>query len=568
MTEGTVDIHELEKLRPNTDSNKDISNNTQAVSAESPQKWSIILEPALAGAMMAINLGQTSLQNFYLRTACTVDLGYSLDVCDRGVGEEFRTAEAASQMVVSGVNISRSFVGCLLSTIVLLFVGPWSDCSGRRKPLLIMPLVGMCVMTTGVLLMLTFPGASTVQVLYVVQIPMSLGGNFGLLLAASFSHVGDICHASGRDVTRTMGSHRAAIQIAHVLGAVCGPLLYRQLGFYGVFPLVLLLQFASLVYVIVVIKDVNVNNDNKVSVFNWRLPLNAFQCLVRRRDGYKRTIILLMLIVALGDRMLLSAEVLLAYMFYRYKFHWDDVMFGSFLAYRNIISFLGTLLILTVLKRRLRLSDEVVGVLSCMSYVLATSGLVAASTTLVVFLRTLLILTVLKRRLRLSDEVVGVLSCMSYVLATSGLVAASTTLVVFLLPLIGIIAQGSQVVQRPILNRQILPTEQGKIYSVLGALESATQTFSSPLYSLLYTKTVSTRPDAWLAPGIILAVFQMLSYALTRRLGIKTTKDIAQIEKNASLPTDKSVKEKDESPPKEEPNGTQLVGDETVINKV
>ncbi|XP_013173768.1 PREDICTED: proton-coupled folate transporter-like [Papilio xuthus] len=522
MTEGTVDIHELEKLRPNTDSNKDISNNTQAVSAESPQKWSIILEPALAGAMMAINLGQTSLQNFYLRTACTVDLGYSLDVCDRGVGEEFRTAEAASQMVVSGVNISRSFVGCLLSTIVLLFVGPWSDCSGRRKPLLIMPLVGMCVMTTGVLLMLTFPGASTVQVLYVVQIPMSLGGNFGLLLAASFSHVGDICHASGRDVTRTMGSHRAAIQIAHVLGAVCGPLLYRQLGFYGVFPLVLLLQFASLVYVIVVIKDVNVNNDNKVSVFNWRLPLNAFQCLVRRRDGYKRTIILLMLIVALGDRMLLSAEVLLAYMFYRYKFHWDDVMFGSFLAYRNIISFLGTLLILTVLKRRLRLSDEVVGVLSCMSYMLATSGLVAAS----------------------------------------------TTLVVFLLPLIGIIAQGSQVVQRPILNRQILPTEQGKIYSVLGALESATQTFSSPLYSLLYTKTVSTRPDAWLAPGIILAVFQMLSYSLTRRLGIKTTKDIAQIEKNASLPTDKSVKEKDESPPKEEPNGTQLVGDETVINKV
>ncbi|XP_068624434.1 proton-coupled folate transporter-like isoform X2 [Battus philenor] len=418
-------------------------------------------------------------------------------------------------MVVSGVNISRSFVGCLLSTIVLLFVGPWSDCSGRRKPLLMTPLIGMSVMTTGVLLLLTFPGASTVQVLYVVQIPISLGGNFGLLLAASFSHVGDICHASGRDITRTMGSHRAAIQIAHVLGAVCGPLLYRYLGFYGVFPLVLLLQLASLLYVILVIKDVNVNDENKVSVFNWRLPLNAFQCLFRRRDGYKRTIILLMLIVALGDRMLLSAEVLLAYMFYRYKFQWDDVMFGSFIAYRNIVSFIGTLLILTVLKKRLRLSDEMVGVLSCTSYILATSGLVAAS----------------------------------------------STLVVFLLPLVGIIAQGSQVVQRPILNKQILPTEQGRIYSVLGALESATQTLSSPLYSLLYTKTVSTMPDAWLAPGIILVVFQLLSYAITKRLGIKTARDI---EMNASATLDKS---KDLSNSKEEANDSNVVGN-SVTNKI
>lgn len=95
-------------------------------------------------------------------------------------------------MVVAGVNISRSFVGSLIATAVLLFVGPWSDCSGRRKPVLILPLVGMCVMTTAVLFMVTFPGFSTAQVLYAVQIPMSLGGNFGLMLAAAFSHIGDV----------------------------------------------------------------------------------------------------------------------------------------------------------------------------------------------------------------------------------------------------------------------------------------------------------------------------------------------------------------------------------------
>lgn len=100
--------------------------------------------------------------------------------------------QAASQIVVSSVNISRSFIGCLLSTIILLFVGPWSDCSGRRKPLLIMPLIGMCVTTSAVIMMLIFPGASTVLVLYAVQIPIALGGNFGLLLAAAFSYLGDV----------------------------------------------------------------------------------------------------------------------------------------------------------------------------------------------------------------------------------------------------------------------------------------------------------------------------------------------------------------------------------------
>lgn len=58
----------------------------------------------------------------------------------------------------------------------------------------------------------------------------------------NFNLIFQVCHSTGRDVTRSMGTHRAAIQMAHVIGAVSGPLIYRWLGFYGVFPLVLLLQ--------------------------------------------------------------------------------------------------------------------------------------------------------------------------------------------------------------------------------------------------------------------------------------------------------------------------------------
>lgn len=74
----------------------------------------------------------------------------------------------------------------------------------------------------------------------------------------------------------------------------------------------------------------------------------------------------------------------------------------------------------------------------------------------------------------------------------------------------------------------------GKIYSVLGALESATQTLSSPLYSLLYNKTVASMPDAWLIPGIALAALQSLTYMTTRKLR-RSQEPAASQEKNIPL---------------------------------
>lgn len=56
----------------------------------------------------------------------------------------------------------------------------------------------------------------------------------------------------------------------------------------------------------------------------------------------------------------------------------------------------------------------------------------------------------------------------------------------------------------------------------MGALQSAIQTLSSPLYSLLYSRTVSTFPDAWLLPGLGLALIQLTAYLIARRLRLKS----------------------------------------------
>jgi hypothetical protein len=75
-----------------------------------------LLEPALVGAMIAINLGQTSLQNLYLKTACTVDLGKDINICSRGVGEDFRVAEVTTSQQC----LIRQQIGTFLSYLIII----------------------------------------------------------------------------------------------------------------------------------------------------------------------------------------------------------------------------------------------------------------------------------------------------------------------------------------------------------------------------------------------------------------------------------------------------------------
>lgn len=112
----------------------------------------------------------------------------------------------------------------------------------------------------------------------------------------------------------------------------------------------------------------------------------------------------------------------------------------------------------------------------------------------------------------------------------------------------------------------------GKIYSVLGALESATQILSSPLYSLLYAKTVSTMSDAWLLPGIGLALLQLLAYLATRKLGARYIEENIPPRKNIRMhqlqksETEKLRKEEECEEDKSESNSKLNLSEKSVKN--
>lgn len=97
-----------------------------------------------------------------------------------------------SQQIIASLSVVSNFVGGVITCVVLLFLGPWSDSSGRRKPVIIIPIIGMMATSVGLLILQAFPKVSTAWAIYMEVLPLSFGGSNHLLMMATFSYLGDV----------------------------------------------------------------------------------------------------------------------------------------------------------------------------------------------------------------------------------------------------------------------------------------------------------------------------------------------------------------------------------------
>ncbi|KAG8313704.1 hypothetical protein J6590_002175 [Homalodisca vitripennis] len=59
------------------------------------------------------------------------------------------------------------------------------------------------------------------------------------------------------------------------------------------------------------------------------------------------------------------------YLFTRYRFNWNEVDYSIFSTYSMLVGLLGTLLSVGVFSHMLKIDDALIGVMSCMSKILA-----------------------------------------------------------------------------------------------------------------------------------------------------------------------------------------------------
>ncbi|XP_014223806.1 solute carrier family 46 member 3-like [Trichogramma pretiosum] len=488
-------------IATNHNNNVDAKNQQQQVSAQQSAKtWkdmglrekarfiarNITVEPLVALYIIPSVLAALATQNLNLEKACKVNLGYSDLVCASLSARNtsgYAHEEAAVQGLVASMQTWKTALQSFFPSILIVFMGAWSDRTGLRKPCMMLPIVGEFLTSVSLLACtywfyeLPMEAAGVFEALW----PALTGGWFTMIMG-TFSYIGDITSVESRTVR--VGAVNAFLSLGVPIGMALSGVLYIELGFYGVFGIATVCYVLSFLYGLLVIKEAPRSRELRKSLKAAKLASNAqdleagvnstrswwaevrdffalrhvketFRVVFKEgpRNRRKRVMVLMIIVMVLIGPM--YGEMSVMYLFTRYRFNWNEVQFSFFSTYSMVTSLIGTLFMVGFFSHVLKMDDAMIGVLSCISKILA--GFVYAF--------------------------------------------ATTDMLIYIAPLVEIISGTSFIVMRSITSKLVPPEELGKVNSLFGVCEAIVPLVYGPMYSSIYAATFDNFPGTFFLVG-------------------------------------------------------------------
>lgn len=210
----------------------------------------ITVEPMLACYIIPSVLASLATQNLNLEKACRVNLGYSKELCDALT--ERRTAnytveEREVQQLVASMNVWKTMLQSALPAFLIMFVGSWSDRWGKRKPCMLLPIVGELMTVMGLMVCTFFFHELPMEVAGFVEgfFPAITGGWFTMFMGV-FSYIADVTTVDMR--TLRIGIVNVFCSLGIPVGLALSGVLYKKIGFYGVFSISAVMYVMALYY--------------------------------------------------------------------------------------------------------------------------------------------------------------------------------------------------------------------------------------------------------------------------------------------------------------------------------
>lgn len=217
----------------------------------------ITVEPMLACYIIPSVLASLATQNLNLEKACRVNLQYSDEVCTALEARQtanYSHQEMRVQQLVASMSIWKTLLQSSLPAVLIMFLGSWSDRRRRRKPCMLMPIVGEFLTSIGLIFCTYFFYQLPMEVAGVTEalFPAMTGGWMTMFMAI-FSYIGDITTLETR--TLRIGIVNVFCSVGIPIGTALSGVLYREIGFYGVFSLSASIYVFSFFYGLLRIKE-------------------------------------------------------------------------------------------------------------------------------------------------------------------------------------------------------------------------------------------------------------------------------------------------------------------------
>jgi len=425
----------------------------------------ITVEPMVFPYLVATVLVILTNQNLNIQKACRVKLHLDTEVCNGLENKDsdssnLTSSEISVQKLVADMLIWQTILQSSLPAIFVLFLGSWSDRNRLRKPCMMLPIYGEIIRNIGLLICVYFFDEIPMELTGLVQsLPIAITGFWTVMFMAVFAYIGDV--STIKNKTMRIGLVNATMALSLPIGTGFSGILYRKLGFTGVYTIALVLCFISIWMACVCVHDTKIiksHKENKKSYwtsiiffFNLKHIIEAFKVTFKNEKNNRRMKVIALTILITGIMGPLQGEKGVAYLFTRVKFDWNEVQYSVFSTSMLCINLVGTFFVLGVIVRKFNVDDALIGTVA----------------------------TTLK-----------FISQFVYAFATSEVMFYSGIFVNCL--------QGPSIISMKSIINKIIPAEElGQVSAVTGIGENVIPVVCGPLYSYVYEATVDYFPSAY-----------------------------------------------------------------------
>ncbi|XP_052744626.1 proton-coupled folate transporter-like [Bicyclus anynana] len=441
------------------------------------------VEPYLFCFVLPNIISAVAVQKLNMEKACRADLNYSEYVCTGAISgtlDDNLTSEALSgaQIMVADMTAWTQPLQSSIPAVAILFIGAWSDATGNRKYLMLVPVFGELVSSLLLILanyyFIEWPLWATGLI---ESLPSALAGGLSIALMGSYSYIADITTLETR--TFRMGCVAVIVTLGIPLGSSISGVLTESVGYYGIFAICAALYAFGLVYTYVRIHDVR-NEPLKgtlvqklISFFHPRNAWHTISLLILspKKELIQIWLVVLAHIVLIGP---VFGESSVLFLYTLRKFSMDIVDFSLFSTYSVVMGLIGTALAVTIFSQRLQMHDSLVGLIAAICKVV-------------------------------SSFVYGLAPNRSWFF--SG-------------PVFDLFGSSGGTIIRSLGTKVVIPEKVGKMCSLIGFVEAVVPVAYTPIYSKLYSRTLDSFPGAFYLLGGVMtvpAIFVFLTLYATYR---------------------------------------------------
>ncbi|XP_017156359.1 solute carrier family 46 member 3 [Drosophila miranda] len=450
----------------------------------------ITVEPILASYIMPSVLSNLATQNLNLEKACRVNMAYGDVVCDaltRRQTANYTMEEETVQQMVARMAAWKTVIQSMFPCLLILFWGSWSDRHRRRKPCMLIPVVGEFLGVVGLMLCVYFENTPMEVAALTEAIFPSLSGGWFTMLMGVFSYIADITTEEER--TLRIGILNVCFSVGVPIGMAFSGVLLKQIGFYGVFSISAFFYVVAFVYGFWFLEEPVARPEKSptqkgllADFFDKEHVVQTFRVAFKKGENQRRKRVILLMIVVMVIIGPLHGEMAVTYLFTRFRFNWSEVEFSFFSTYAMFTGLIGVIFCVGILSHKLGIDDALVGVLSSTSKIL------------------------------------------------SGFVYAFATVPwhMYLGGLVEIFNGTAFIAMRSIATKLVSKDELGKVNSLFGVAEALMPMVFAPMYTTLYAATLRVLPGAFFLLGGGLTMFSVVIFLWMYRFQVKQRRRLAR----------------------------------------